>query len=367
MIDDERQKLAKKYFSFIFRASMLNNFLLFLVLSFLTILNPFPNLEWKFLEIPTYFVLIFSTATILSFPLSLWGFKIEKRFGFSTQSFGDFLKDYLKSFGLTILISTPIISLIYLSMTKTTLWWIYAGALAFLVIVLLSNLSPILITPLFYKQKPLEDEKLKRRLLSLVKKASFKIKDVYVIDFSKKTRKSNAYITGIRGTRRIVLADNLLQNFEEEEILSTFAHELGHHINRDIPRYIFLGGFIYLSGFYLSDVLLNASKKFLKVSEISDPKTLPFFLLLMMSFLFLTQTFMNSYSRRREFLADEYSLNLIKNPKAFESLNEKFANLDLYDAYPNRFVKILFYNHPPIGERIEHARCWKKPDEVRNK
>ncbi len=191
--------------------------------------------------------------------------------------------------------------------------------IAILLIILLGHLSPLLLTPLFFKLKKIEeDNELAQRLLRLCKRVNAKVKGVYEINFSSKTTKANAYLSGLGNTRRIVIADNLLKNFTVDEAEVVFTHELGHHIHRDILKYIFWSGLMYLGGFYLVSIILEKVSFYLKYG-ISDIANFPILALSISITLFLFSLPFNFYSRNREKAADEFALK----SRCFYNINGK--------------------------------------------
>ncbi|GAH49832.1 unnamed protein product [marine sediment metagenome] len=197
----------------------------------------------------------------------------------------------------------------------------------------------------------------------MCKKVNTKVKGVYEINFSSKTTKANAYITGLGNTRRIVIADNLLENFTVDEAEVVFAHELGHHIHRDILKLIFWSGLMCLGGFYFMSIILEKVSLYFRYG-ISDISNFPILALSMSILLFLFGLPFNFYSRKREKVADYFALKITKKTDAFITSMAKFTNRDLADAHPHPFIEFLLYTHPSIGKRINYAQEFKKKIEL---
>ena len=372
IIDQEKQRRAKEYQKkkIIFKLIGIAIFLIyFLILIFSNLsliikgkILQFTNIEWQVIALYIFFVL--TAYDLISLPLEFYtSYTFEHKYHFSTQRVKSWLKDYLKSYILSLGFAIPIVEGIYWAIRVfPNIWYLIVSVFAVLLIVLLGHLSPILLTPLFFKLKKIEeDNELTQRLLRLCKRVNTKVKGVYEINLSSKTTKANAYLSGLGNTRRIVIADNLLENFTVDEAEVVFAHELGHHIHRDILKYIFWSGLMYLGGFYLVNVILERVNVYLKYG-LSDISNFPILALSISITLFLFGLPFNFYSRNREKAADEFALKITKKTDAFITSMAKFTNRDLADAYPHPLIEFLFYSHPSIGRRIEYALDYKRKE-----
>jgi STE24 endopeptidase len=227
--------------------------------------------------------------------------------------------------------------------------------------VLLSNLAPILIMPLFNKFVPLGDEHadLAERLMKLAERAHAKVRGVFKFDMSKRTKAANAALTGLGNTRRIVLGDTLINEFSTDEIEVVLAHELGHHVHRDIPILIAFGTLMTMGGLFLASLALHWAVGYFGFSGPADIAGLPALGLLLEAFSLLTQPLGNAFSRWRERKADEYALQSTGNTTAFASAFVRLANQNLGEVDPEKWVVFMFHDHPPLGERIKMAESWK--------
>ncbi len=372
IIDQDKQKQAKEYqkkkiiFKLIGVAVFLAYFLvlIFSHMSFIIkgkILQ-FTHTEWQVISLYIFFVL--TAYDLISLPLEFYtSYIFEHKYNFSTQTVGNWFKDYFKSYVLSLGFAIPIVEGIYWSIRIfPSIWYLIVSVFAILLIIILGHLSPVLLTPLFFKLKKIEeDNELTQKLLRMCKKANTKIKGVYEINFSSKTTKANAYLTGLGNTRRIVIADNLLENFTIDEAEVVFAHELGHHVHRDILKYIYWSSLMYLGGFYLVNVILERISVYLKY-EMSDISNFPILALSISITLFLFGLPFNFYSRNREKAADEFALKITKKTDAFITSMAKFTNRDFADAYPHPLIEFLFYSHPSIGRRIKYALDYKRKE-----
>jgi len=223
--------------------------------------------------------------------------------------------------------------------------------------VILSNLAPVLIMPLFNKFVPLGEEhaELAERLMKLAERAHTKVRGVFKFDMSKRTKAANAALTGLGNTRRIVLGDTLINEFSPDEIETVLAHELGHHVHKDIPILVTFGTLMTLGGLFLASLVMNWAAGQFGFAGPSDIAGLPALGLVLGAFGLLTQPLDNAFTRWRERMADEYALQSTGNASAFASAFVRLANQNLGEVDPEKWVVFMFYDHPPLGERIKMA------------
>jgi STE24 endopeptidase len=221
--------------------------------------------------------------------------------------------------------------------------------------VLLANLAPVLIFPIFFKFKPLEDAELVARLTALAARANTRVRGVYTMMLSEKTTTANAALMGLGNTRRIVLGDTLYEKYTPDEIETILAHELGHQVHHDIGWSLVVQTALTVAGFFIADVFLKWSVGQLHYEGIADLAALPLFGVALGVFGLITLAPGNAFSRWRESLADEYALESTRNAVAFVSAMEKLANQNLAELEPEWWVEFLLYDHPPIGERLDRG------------
>jgi STE24 endopeptidase len=300
---------------------------------------------------------------VLNFPLGYYSsFILPHRFGQSNQSLRDWIIDQVKGLAIMTPLGLLLLELLYLALRAAgELWWLWASGGILLFSVLFSNLAPVLIMPIFNKFVPLGDEhkELAERLLKLAERAKTKVRGVFKFDMSRRTKSANAALTGIGNTRRIVLGDTLIDEFSPDEIETVLAHELGHHVNRDIPFLIVTGAFITTVGLFLASVALEWVIRSFHFSSTADVAALPALGLIMGIYSLVTMPLENALSRWRESMADEYALKSTGKSVAFASAFTRLANQNLGEVDPERWVVFLFYSHPPLGYRIQRARSWK--------
>ena len=300
---------------------------------------------------------------ILDLPLGFYaGYVLPHRFDLSTQSLKDWIADQAKSLALGAVLGLGLIEIVYfiLRITGET-WWLWLTGAMLLFSVLLANLAPILIMPLFNKFTPLDEEHadLSQRLIHLAEQAGTRVKGVYKMDMSRRTKQANAALMGIGGTRRIVLGDTMIQEFSADEITTVLAHELGHHVHKDIPILIGFGTLITALGFFLISLAMNWAVNVFGLTGVSDPAGLPVLMVLLSLYQLVIMPIENAFSRWRERMADTYALQVTGKPKAFASAFTRLANQNLGEVDPEGWVVLLFYSHPPLNKRIAKAETWR--------
>ena len=312
------------------------------------------------------FIIIFGgISALLDLPLSYYSsYVVPHRFGQSNQDLKGWVMDQLKGAAIGAPLGLILLELIYLALRLAGgWWWLWTGAGMLVFNVLLANLAPILIMPLFNKFVPLGEEHadLADRLMKLAERAGTRVRGVFKFDMSKRTKAANAALTGIGNTRRIVLGDTLINEFTPDEIESVLAHELGHHVHRDIPLLVGFGTVMTLGGLYLASLGLNWAVHTFGFSGPADIAGLPALGIVLGAFSLITQPLNNAFSRWRERLADKYSLESTGNTQAFASAFTRLANQNLSELDPEKWVVFMFYDHPPLGERIRMAEERKSP------
>jgi STE24 endopeptidase len=237
-------------------------------------------------------------------------------------------------------------------------WWIVAAGAFFVVSVLLGQLAPVLILPLFYKIRRLDDPQLNERMQRLAEGTGLSIEGVYKIELSVETGKANAMLAGLGRTRRVLMGDTLLESFTPEEIEVIFAHEVGHHVHGHIRKMILAGIVWSAAGFWLCDLLLLAWAR--HVDGAADLHQLPVYtaplaMLVLTVFSLLLEPLQNIVSRHFERQCDRYALQRTGLRSAYVSAFRKLARLNKDDPAPNPLAVFLFHSHPPISERLALA------------
>lgn len=310
------------------------------------------------------FVLVFGGIYFLiDLPLGYYsGYVLPHRYELSNQTLKDWVIDQIKGVIVGGILGLFVIEIVYFVLRiSLDLWWLWAGLLLLLFNVILANLAPVLLMPLFYKFVPLEEEhqELVARLMDLAKRAGTKVRGVYKFDMSRRTKAANAAITGLGNTRRIILGDTLIEEFSDDEIETVLAHELAHQVNRDIPIGILVESVITLGGLFLAALVLNWSVQALGLSSISAVAGIPLFGLVMGLYGLVIMPLGNAFSRYRERRADQYALEMTGNGTAYASALTRLANQNLAEADPEPWVELLLYSHPALNKRIAMAENYQ--------
>jgi STE24 endopeptidase len=308
--------------------------------------------------IALYFLAFSIVYGLFDFPLSYYGgYVLPHRYGLSTQSLKGWLADQAKGGVLSLGIGLVAMEVMYyLLRAFPSIWWLLTGILFLFFIVVLANLAPLLIVPLFFKFRPLEDEELVSRLVSLAERVGTRVQGVFTIDLSAKTTAANAALMGLGNTRRIVLGDTLMAEYDADEIETILAHELGHHVHGDIWRGIAVQTALTLTGLFLADRLLRWGVAYFAFESLADVAAFPLVAMAVGGLAVLAMPLANAYSRWREGLADQFSLEMTGKPQAFISSMTKLANQNLSEAEPEPWVELLLYSHPAVSKRIKAAR-----------
>jgi STE24 endopeptidase len=312
------------------------------------------------------YVLMFSVLLkIISAPLDYYGFRLEHQYHLSNQKLGAWLWDETKGWLVGLLLGGIFVEIIYaIIRIAPEHWWIVAWAVFIGLTLLLARLAPVVLFPIFYKFKPLENDTLRDRLTRLSERAGTRVRGVYEWNLSEKSKKANAALMGMGATRRIILADTLLAAYSDDEIEAVLAHELGHHVHRHIVKGILTQVVVTFFGFWLTNQVLRivlARNWFPSLeSRFYDFANLPLILIVATILSLLLMPAMNAISRKHEREADRYAWENIPAIEPFITSMQKLADQNLAERTPNKFVEWLFHSHPSIGRRVTAAEEWAR-------
>jgi STE24 endopeptidase len=308
-----------------------------------------------------YVLMLMVVSRVLGFPLDYYGFRLEHRYHLSNQRMRSWLWDEFKGALVGLVFATIVVELLYMLIRHVQHWWLAAWALFLGLFVLLAQLAPVMLFPIFYKFEPMENEELRRRLVLLSERAGTRVRGVYKWKLSEKSKKANAALTGLGATRRIILADTLLDHYSDDEIEAVLAHELGHHVHRHIFKSILVQAGITLAGFWLAnEVLRYAVERGNMFETMSDFANLPLLALVATVLSFLLMPALNAYSRFNERQADRYCFQSVASVEPFITSMNKLAEQNLAEKTPSRWVEWFFHSHPAIAKRVAAAEAWAK-------
>ena len=307
-----------------------------------------------------FFGFLFIINDILNIPFSLYKtFIIEEKFGFNKTTITTYLSDKLKGYFLTILIGAPVLYLIlYFFSTYSSYGWLYVWMFLVSFSILMQPIFTTFIAPMFNKFTPLEDGPLLSRIKNYLKEVNFPVAKLEVIDGSKRSSHSNAYFSGIGKYKRIALFDTLLEQMNDDEILSIIAHEVGHYKLKHIYTGILLSALQSGIMLYILSIFINNSSLFevFQMENLSVYASLVFFSMLYSPISMIIGIFFTMVSRKNEFSADAYSVKTAKLPDSLISGLKKLSKENLSNLTPHWLNVFLNYTHPPVLDRIVAIR-----------
>lgn len=293
-------------------------------------------------------------SSIIFMPVNIYtGFYLEHKYNLSNQTFYKYFLENVKSMLVGLVIGVPILLLFFFVINQFgDLWWLAFASAMFLISVVLSQLFPIVIMPIFYKILPLNDDELKSRISNLAKDAGITVKNVFSFDMSKNTKKANAAFTGLGKTKRIILGDTLLTEYSKDEIETVIAHELGHYKHKHIVKNILFGTVSSFLTFFIISILYKNSLSWFDFESIYQIAALPLLSLWAMIIGLIQSPIGNILSRKYEYEADRYAIESTLKPESFINTLNKLTDQNLGDREPHPFVEWFFYSHPSIKNRI---------------
>ena len=311
-----------------------------------------------------YVIMLLAIGKVLGLGMDYYSFRLEHRYQLSNQKFRGWAWDEVKGFLVSAILAAILVELLYFVIRQFSQhWWLVAWVGFLGVVVLLAQLAPVVLFPIFYKFEPLQDEELKLRLVRLGERAGTRVRGVYKWHLSEKSKKANAALTGLGNTRRIILADTLLDNYSADEVEAVLAHELGHHVHKHILKSIGVQAAVTMLGFWAANWTLHyaVERRHIFVS-LSDFANLPLLVLIFAVLSFLLMPALNAFSRFNERQADRYAFENIASVAPFISSMNKLAEQNLAERTPSRWVEWWFHSHPAVARRVAAAEQWDKPN-----
>lgn len=314
----------------------------------------------QFLTIGIYVVLYLTLVFVIDLPLSYYeGFVRLHAYGQSNQSLAKWFTDALLHLAVAATAGFAFAWVPYTLMARAPrTWWLLTTLLYVPFLFATMLVVPIWIDPLYNKFGPMKDKALERRILALAERAGIEGGRVFEVEKSVDTKAMNAYVTGVFGTKRIVLWDTLIARLDEREVLAVLGHEMGHYVHGDVVRSILLGSIVVLAGLFFVDRagrrLVARFSNRLGFDRLSDVASVPLVLMLIeVASLFLGPAAL-AYSRYQEHQADVYSLEVTHDPHAAASAFVKMQEENLSNPRPGPIYRFFRASHPSIGERIDY-------------
>jgi STE24 endopeptidase len=318
--------------------------------------------RWRFLHTAVYALMFIVAVYLLTLPWAVYlGFWREHQYGLATQNFADWFVESLIEFGINMVIGGPVIALLYAAVRRAgAAWWAWAGAITVALLLFVSTIAPVFIAPMFNTYTSMADGELRDSVLSMARAHRIPASDVYVFDASKQTTRISANVSGMFGTTRISLNDNLLERTSDPEIRAVMAHEMGHYVlNHGVRIVVYMGlvltlGFLFLHLFFDATVRRFGARW--GVTGRGDPAGLPVALALLAIYMTLAQPVVNSIIRSAEAEADAFSLAVAGEPYGFATSAMRLSTYR--KIHPGNWEEILFFDHPSGYDRVFRAMTW---------
>lgn len=317
----------------------------------------------RFWQVPIYVVMFVVATTILSFPLSAYeDFLREHAYGLSNQNFAQWFGDFAKAFGVQLIGSVIALTLIYAVIRGTRrLWWAWGTLVSVILVFVLQVVAPVFVAPLFNTYRPLPESPVKQHVLALAKANGIPVNNVYEFDASRQSKRISANVSGLFGTTRISMNDNLMNRSTPNEILAVLGHEMGHYVLSHALvgttwfGLVILVAFLFLNwGFGAVTGIFGGNWD---VRSIDDPAGLPVLVALLSVFFALATPVTNTITRTLEAQADIFGLNAARQPDGFATATLKLSEYRKLDPAP--LEEFVFYDHPSGRTRIWTAMRWK--------
>ncbi len=305
--------------------------------------------------------ILFAAQIIIMIPFQLYDtFVIEEKFGFNKTTVKTFIVDQIKGLILMALIGGPILALILWIFDSVPMAWLWAWAAFTVIQLLLTYIAPSVFLPLFNKFEPMPEGELKDAINDMAKKCDFPLTELYIMDGSKRSTKSNAFFTGFGKNKKIALFDTLVENHTTEGLVGILAHEIGHFKCKHIVKRMVMGIIQSAVVFYLLGLVTDKNGPVAEhlfnafhMDNISVYAGLIFFGLLFAPVKKILSIFSNMSSRKHEFEADAYATNAQGTPDHLIQSLKKLSADNLVNLTPHPFPVFLDYSHPPMPERLE--------------
>jgi STE24 endopeptidase len=319
-----------------------------------------PWLRWT--RTAFYWAQLCVVFTVLQFPIAAYeGFFREHKYGLSTQTFVGWLGDQAKGIGLALVLYSILFTLLYAVLRRSRNWWLWGSLVAVVFLSFVTLIAPVFIFPVFNTFTKLEDPVIRDPILSMARQNGIGVDDVYIMDASRQTTRISANVSGLLGTTRITLNDNLLRRCSLEEIESVMGHEMGHYVLHHNYKGTLYIGILAVLGFAFVRFSFDAATRRYGatwgVSGIGDMAGLPLLALLFLVYGFAMTPIANTVTRVEEAEADLFGLNASRQPDGFAEISLKLGEYRKLD--PGPLEEMILFDHPSGRSRIEMAMRFK--------
>jgi len=319
--------------------------------------------RYRFLQAPLYVVQYLVVTTALTLPLAVFeGFTREHNYGLSNQTFAQWAGDYGISFAQTLVLFTILLTVIYaVARAVQRRWWVWGTLVTVAFFVVTIMIEPVYLAPMFNHYAPLPESGMRNAILTLAHTQGIPAKNVYTFDASRQSKRISANVSGLFGTTRISLNDNLLNRCTPTEVIAVLGHEMGHYVMNHVSILITWMGLLALIAFWFADrayhSLIGIFGGNWDVRAIDDPAGLPLVVALFSVFFFVATPVTNTIVRTNEIQADIFGLDAVRQPDAFATVVLKLGEYRKLD--PSPLEETVFFDHPSGRTRIYEAMRWK--------
>jgi STE24 endopeptidase len=319
--------------------------------------------RFRWLQPGIYWIGFLLFTTLLGFPLAVYsGFWREHQYGLATQTFGGWLGDYLKALGVGAVLGSILVVILYAVLRRAgRTWWLWGAAVTIAFVAFVNMIGPVYLAPIFNTYRPLQNAAVRQPILRMAHANGIQADEVWEVDASRQTTRISANVSGMLGTERITLDDNLLKRASPAAVEAVMGHEIGHYVlNHGYEMLVYFAvivalGFAFTGWAY--DRLSSRYRPRWRVSAIADPAGLPLIALIFGAYLFVLTPVLNTIVRTNEYEADIFGLSAAGQPDGFAEvalLLGEYRKLD-----PTPLEEAIFFDHPSGRTRILAAMRWK--------
>lgn len=317
----------------------------------------------RFLQPAIYWIGFTLFTFVVAFPLTVYsGFIREHQYGLATQTFGGWLTDQMKALALELVLGAILVAVLYAALRWAGRnWWLWGSAVTIAFFAVIMIIGPVYLAPIFNTYQPLRDESIRGPILSLARANGIPADEVWEMDASRQTTRISANVSGMFGTERITLNDNLLKRASPAAVQAVMAHEMGHYVLNHVYELLLSFGLLVVIGFAVTarlfDRLAARYEPRWRIRGVADAAGLPLIALVFGVYFFVLTPVTNSIVRSNEYEADVFGLNAARQPDGFAEAALLLG--DYRKLHPGPLEEIIFFDHPSGYTRIYTAMRWK--------